>query len=284
VLRPQSASLHCDAGAFEATPVAAPSVTESPAPAVTGGGVAVYVTATVTGSGPAPTGTVTFFACDGLAGPAGCPTGGTQVGSPVALTAAGAHAATATVAAPAPTHGYACVRAAYAGDYPSASDTTADGCFAVYDRIVTGKVGSVTVPAGLSVLIDGATVAGQVRASRAAGVVSCGSKIAGSVSISGSTGFVEVGGPGCAGNTIRGGVSLSADHDQAEVVGNTIGGVLDVVTETGPGPGPANTATVIGANHVGGVLSCAANTPAPVDNGQPNTSGGRSGQCSAPGF
>jgi len=63
-------------------------------------GVDVTDTATVTGSSPAqtPTGNVTFFLCSNVAAGADCATGGTQVGSAVALSGAGA-VATATSAA-----------------------------------------------------------------------------------------------------------------------------------------------------------------------------------------
>jgi len=63
-------------------------------------GVSVTDTATVTGSSPSqtPSGNVTFFLCSNAAAGADCATGGTQVGSAVALSGAGA-VATATSAA-----------------------------------------------------------------------------------------------------------------------------------------------------------------------------------------
>lgn len=43
------------------------------------------------------------------------------------------------------------------------------------------------------------------------------------------------------------------------------------------GSGPWN--TVLRANTVMGTLACTANDPAPVNGGQPNTAGAKTGQC-----
>jgi hypothetical protein len=94
---------------------------------------------TVTGgaSGPAPTGTVTFFECGPTQAPTAC-SSGSQVGSPVNLTASGANTATANSAPFTPTAsptsiGYWCFRAVYSGDanYTSSADGSTGECFYV---------------------------------------------------------------------------------------------------------------------------------------------------------
>jgi hypothetical protein len=111
-------------------------------------GVSVTDLAVVQGAGtsnpPTPTGNVTFFLCSPAQltpiNTGTCPTGGTQVGSPVALAdssppagEASATSAAVNTAASQLTPGRYCFRAEWPGDsnYPAASEDGANECFTV---------------------------------------------------------------------------------------------------------------------------------------------------------
>ncbi|MBV9412333.1 MAG: hypothetical protein JO148_12105 [Acidimicrobiia bacterium] len=60
---------------------------------------------------------------------------------------------------------------------------------------------------------------------------------------------------------------------------------VSVTGTTGTGPFPDDVGVEIEANHISGNLGCSGNTPAAVNDGQPNTvTGNRTGECAAPGF
>jgi hypothetical protein len=87
--------------------------------------------------------------------------------------------------------------------------------------------------------------------SGSAGIIICGSAVTGPLTVASSTGPVETGnGTSCSGSTISGPVTLNT---------NT-GGVT------------------VAANKISGKLSCSGNSPAPGDNGFPNTANSKSGQ------
>jgi hypothetical protein len=111
----------------------------------------------------------------------------------------------------------------------------------------------------------------------------CGSSVGGNVGISGASGFVLIGDPGddkCASNTVGGSVSLTSNNAGVEVSQNTrISGNVTLNNNTGGGPFPEDTRPEVEANIIGGTLSCSGNTPAPTNDGQPNSRAGASGQC-----
>ncbi len=121
-------------------------------------------TATVTGGGPAPGGSVDFFLCTPTqVTSAGCPSGGTQVGGDVSVTADGtATSATATISQA----GKYCWRTVYSGDsfYVASTDTNASTeCFtpskqnATIETSASPHTGNVVPGASVS---DNGTVSG----------------------------------------------------------------------------------------------------------------------------
>jgi uncharacterized repeat protein (TIGR01451 family) len=94
--------------------------TTSSASSVDFGGT-VHDTATLSGTAGAVTGTVTFFVCTPaqIDAAQGCPTGGTQVGSPVTIVAGSATSANYTVGTTAAAAGKYCWRAVYTPDADS---------------------------------------------------------------------------------------------------------------------------------------------------------------------
>jgi hypothetical protein len=149
--------------------------------------------------------------------------------------------------------------------------------------IIDAKVsGSVTAREG-ALFIGNSNVRGAVSATGTTLVGVCGSNLGGSLSVTRSTGFVVIGDPGddgCASNTIRGAVTLHGNQAGAELVGNQIGGALNVRDTSGTGPFPEDVAAEIEGNQVGGSLVCRGNVPPPINDGNPNTvRGSRVGQC-----
>jgi hypothetical protein len=169
-----------------------------------------------------------------------------------------------------------------------------------YTSTVTGDVaGPVTVNAGDSVLITGGRLVGSVtvnpggaltvvNSSIKGGIVAnapgffslCGSDVsapspATALGVSGATAPIRVGDPaaGCARNRFSGQVSLTSNlavtFGANEVSNNA------TIDTNGSG------STIVKANTVLGTLSCTANTPAPTNDGQPNTAGTKAGQCAS---
>jgi hypothetical protein len=150
--------------------------------------------------------------------------------------------------------------------------------------------GGITVLPGAALSLNNSTVNGGVSSTRAKAVTFCADSIHGASTISSTSGFVLIGDNGdggfsCAGNDLRGTLTLTANANQLELGGNDIKGGATISRTTGPGPTPGNSVTKIEGNRISGQLSCTANTPAPIDNGRPNTATGRgTGQCGAPNF
>ena len=141
---------------------------------------------------------------------------------------------------------------------------------------------------GTTLVISGSTVRGSVIANRGGAFSLCGSTVSSKVTVSRAAGFVLVGDPGddgCAGNSISGSVTLTSNTGGVEVSNNPlIGGRLKLSHNSGGGPFD-DAAPEVEANVIHGGISCTGNTPAPTNDGQPNTvSGIRSGQCNTPGF
>ncbi len=137
--------------------------------------------------------------------------------------------------------------------------------------LVTGTVkGSVSVSPGGSLAVEGGTIGGSLAASGAGSITLCAATIQGSVSVSGSKGFVQIGGSGCARDTIAGPVSLSANTGGTEIALSTVNGSLAVTNNTGYLPtqyGPS-VPTEISGNTILGALACSGNSPPPTDGGQ----------------
>jgi hypothetical protein len=158
--------------------------------------------------------------------------------------------------------------------------------------ILGGNVsGNLTIQSGGALSFQGGSLAGNLNATGASLVTVYGAKISGNVTVSGSTGFVLIGAagddntPASGPNSISGNLTLSNNTAGAEVGGNTVSGNVSVTGTTGTGSGPENATPEVEANKISGGLACSSNTPAPVNDGHPNTvSGKRSGQCSGAGF
>lgn len=168
------------------------------------------------------------------------------------------------------------------------------------DQLVTGSVGSLTlapggstclsgakvtgnltVPDGSSLSIVNSTVSGSVTlnapasaglqlpaAGDAGSVTICGSTIGGSVRVTGYGGFVLVGDTldaACAGNAIKGTVSIIGTTGGLVVADNRIGGGVTVADNTSGGDGP-----LVSANRIGGFILAYGNVPAVTDGGRPN--------------
>ncbi|MFF4565475.1 Ig-like domain repeat protein [Streptomyces sp. NPDC001435] len=144
--------------------------------------------------------------------------------------------------------------------------------------------GAVVGGANAALFISNSTIGGGVQSSGGTLFGMCGSTVVGSVQVSRASGFVVIGDPGddhCPGNHLRG-VQLTDNHSGAELVGNDIGGSVQVNGTTGTGPFPVDDRAAIVGNTVQGSLSCVGNTPPPTNRGTPNTVlGSRAGQCSA---
>jgi len=88
-----------------------------------------------------------------------------------------------------------------------------------------------------------------------------------------------------ASGTIYGDVTLTSNAAGVEVSGDTVNGTVTLTSNSGAGRTTDDAQPEIEANHVNGSLACTNNTPAPIDDGRPNTvNGSRTGQCSAAGF
>jgi uncharacterized repeat protein (TIGR01451 family) len=146
--------------------------------------------------------------------------------------------------------------------------------------------GSVQVDAGGALTMSSSTVSGSLQGEGARFMTICGSSIAtagGSVDIHGTVLLTRVGDddmtPACPGNRIGGTLLVHDNTGGVEVFGNTVGGAATVSTNSGGSPIADGTPEVEG-NHIGASLQCKANTPAPIDDGQPNTvAGAKLNQC-----
>ena len=163
------------------------------------------------------------------------------------------------------------------------SITTSGGSTCLSGAKVTGNI---SVPDGSSLSIVNSTVSGSVTitgssgtarsltAGAAAGgaITICGSTISGNVRVERVDGFVLIGDPledACAGNTIKGSVTIIGTTGGLAVADNRIGGGVTVAYNTG---GPSgHEAPEVEANRIGGFLNAYGNTPIASDDGRPNT-------------
>ena len=139
-----------------------------------------------------------------------------------------------------------------------------DTCTSTVSRTHRGPL---VVSAGVTCLA-GATVSGPVSVRPGGSLIATGASIQGPVSATGAA-LVEL-----IGGSVSGPVSLTGTTGEVEVEGVRISGPL-TLTDTNVAAAP-----VLAGNIVNGPLSCTGNTPAPVNNGQPNTiRGPATGQC-----
>ncbi|MEV0990889.1 Ig-like domain-containing protein [Streptomyces sp. NPDC049949] len=227
--------------------------------------VAVTLTAAVVPANRAagaPGGTVTFSESEGTKqlatvpltdGRAGFRTGALRPGGhPVTATYSGdsVHAESATAGATEVTVGFSrpCITTAHRGPL------TVVGGESVCLAPGGSQSGPVTVRSGGALAVTGAEITGPVSGDGALAVAVCGSRLTGPVTVGRTGGPVLFGSDdaetGCAGNTVRGPVSLSANTGGVEFSADTV---------VGP-------------------LSCASNAPAPHQSGN-TVEGTRSGQC-----
>lgn len=142
--------------------------------------------------------------------------------------------------------------------------------------------GAITVNPGGGLSLTNSEVSRGVSTNQAGLVRICGSRIAGGLTVTGSSGPVTVGdgSTGCAGNQFsRPGVTLTGNHAGLVLGGNTVAGTATV---SGNSDGGAGSGILVQANTLSANLHCSANTPVPMNGGQPNTvvTGTKTGQCS----
>ncbi|CAO5250676.1 Ig-like domain repeat protein [Frankia sp. AgKG'84/4] len=142
------------------------------------------------------------------------------------------------------------------------------------------QAGPVTVQAGGSLSVTGASISGPVSSTRASALVLCQATVSGPVTVQGSTGYVQIGSDHapCAGGSISGPLSVSGNTAGLEVSGYAISGPAQITNNSGSGPTPADAVPAFTANRVGGPLSCSGNTPSLRQTGN-TVNGPRSGQC-----
>jgi predicted alpha-1,2-mannosidase len=129
---------------------------------------------------------------------------------------------------------------------------------------ITGRhAGDLTVAAGVTCL-DGATVEGGVTVRAGASLYATGGSVNGSVNATAAAAIVLTG------TLVGDALGVTGTTGEVAVEAATVGGTANLVN---------NTSVLVSASTLGG-LSCAGNTPAPVDNGLPNTvRGTAAGQC-----
>ena len=165
-------------------------------------------------------------------------------------------------------------------------------------QTITGKhVGTIIVPAGTFLCLNGATqtgailvragggltvtdstVIGGVETDHATFVTICGSSFpsAGAVLIEGTALLTRVGDDdfNCPGSHFTGSVTVENSVGGVEVFGNTIRGALAVTGNTSSTPAVADDTPEVEGNTVGGSIECKANVPPPVNDGLTNTAAG----------
>jgi hypothetical protein len=138
--------------------------------------------------------------------------------------------------------------------------------FAACTATVTGEhAGALRVESGVT-CVDGATVTGPVTVAAGASLYVFGGKVDGPVNATGAAAVVlvetSVGGP----------VNVTGTSGQVSLERVSTGGPVRLVDNKG--------GTVVAGNTIAGPFSCTGNTPAPVNNGWPNSANGpKTGQC-----
>ena len=169
---------------------------------------------------------------------------------------------------------------------------------------LTGKVaGSLVVPSGEALCLNGATVGGSITV-RAGGALTsnvstingsvsttgaraltlCATTVSGAIKANGTIDMVRIGDddytPACAGGKVGGSVSAQNNQGGVELFGNTITGSVLLSGNHGASPLSEDKTPEVEANTVSASLSCTSNIPGVTNDAQPNTvHGARSGQC-----
>jgi hypothetical protein len=132
----------------------------------------------------------------------------------------------------------------------------------------TAKVnGSTIVKAGGALDIEGATLAGQLKASKADLLRICAAHVAGAVKLTAGKGPVVIGeAAGCAASTFAGAVTIKGNTDGVSIDGNVFDSLLKVTGNAG--------ATTVTNNKVAGALTVTGNAGAVLD--EPNEVKGKS--------
>lgn len=146
--------------------------------------------------------------------------------------------------------------------------------------------GGTTVQPGAEVVLEGATIDGGLRATEATYVRVCASRVNGPTTILNGGGTVMIGaalddgGAQCPGNTLHGPLTIASNLAEIEVESDWITGPVTLTDNEGPAFVGSDAGAEIEANHISGPLTCHGNTPAPVNDGLPNTvTGPETGQC-----
>jgi hypothetical protein len=131
---------------------------------------------------------------------------------------------------------------------------------------ISGRhAGPLTVSSGVTCLAAGASVTGPVTVRPGASLFAVNATIGGPLAASGARDVVLVH------TSVAGSASVAGTSGETSIEDSTVGGALVLV---------GNAGVLVSADTVRGALGCAANDPAPVDNGLPNTVGGaKAGQC-----
>jgi hexosaminidase len=141
--------------------------------------------------------------------------------------------------------------------------------------------GAITVMNGHELSVVDSKITGAITSTSSAPFTFChSSTVRGAIKVSNSMKPVVIGDntAACAANVIDGAVTLDANKGGTQLAGNSVAGAVTASQNIAPS-GP-----VISNNQIGGKLTCSGNTPAPVNNGQPNTvKGERVGQTCADG-
>ncbi|MFJ9852762.1 Ig-like domain-containing protein [Streptomyces sp. NPDC101150] len=143
--------------------------------------------------------------------------------------------------------------------------------------------GPVRVQRGGALALTDAEVTGPVSADGALAVTVCRSALAAPVTVKASSGYVLIGSDrdgatACAGNRIKGSLTLDANTGGLAASANTITGPVAITDNSGSGPFPADAVPAFAANHVTGPLRCDGNEPTLHQSGN-TVDGPRFGQC-----
>jgi hypothetical protein len=149
--------------------------------------------------------------------------------------------------------------------------------------LVTGRVGgTLTIGAGTSVAIMGASTGGGIISTNGGAFALCGTAVGSSLQVTGASGFVLVGDPGddgCAPNTFGSSVSLTNNAAGAELGSNRVNSSVTFNNNAGGGPFPSDVTPHVEANVITSSLACTGNNPAPTNQGHPNSAASKAGQC-----
>jgi hypothetical protein len=130
--------------------------------------------------------------------------------------------------------------------------------------------GNLAVTSGVLCLAPGATVTGQLAVNAGTSLYAFDASVGGPVVAQGGANVVLVH------TTVTRPLAVTGTTGELSVEDSRIGGFVAVTGNAGPKDGPP----LVSADVIGGMLTCSANDPSPVDNGLPNTAGGgKDGQC-----